>query len=173
VLAAESAKEALDLLDKHPEISLLFTDIVMPDMGGDKLADEAIQRRPNLRVLYTTGFARNAVVHHGVLDAGVNFIAKPFVIEELAEDPQHFDLIKVNAERSSDAYCRIVHGISLVLPRLPLPACVFAPGHVTLLRCAVAFAIAPDAVIHAFAHACSRLPLPACVFAPATGGLST
>ena len=85
VLAAGSAKEALDLIDKHPEISLLFTDIVMPDMGGDKLADEAIKRRPHLRVLYTTGFARNAVVHNGVLDAGVNFIAKPFVMEELAE----------------------------------------------------------------------------------------
>jgi DNA-binding NtrC family response regulator len=57
----------------------------MPDMGGDKLAEEAIKRRPNLRVLYTTGFARNAVVHDGVLDPGVNFIAKPFVIEELAD----------------------------------------------------------------------------------------
>ena len=85
VLAAGTAKEALDLIDKHPEISLLFTDIVMPDMGGDKLADEAIKRRPHLRVLYTTGFARNAVVHNGVLDAGVNFIPKPFVMEDLAE----------------------------------------------------------------------------------------
>jgi CheY-like chemotaxis protein len=89
VLAAGCAKEALDLIDKHPEISLLFTDIVMPDMGGDKLADEAIKRRPNLRVLYTTGFARNAVVHDGVLDAGVDFIAKPFVMEELAEKIHH------------------------------------------------------------------------------------
>jgi signal transduction histidine kinase len=89
VLAAGSAKEALDLIDKHPEISLLFTDIVMPDMGGDKLADEAIKRRPNLRVLYTTGFARNAVVHDGVLDTGVDFIAKPFVMEELAEKIHH------------------------------------------------------------------------------------
>jgi DNA-binding NtrC family response regulator len=61
---------------------LLFTDIVMPDMGGGQLADEAIKRRPDLRVLYTTGFSRNAVVHNG---AGVHFIAKPFVMEELAE----------------------------------------------------------------------------------------
>ena len=89
VLAAGSAKEALDLIDKHPEIRLLFTDIVMPDMGGDKLAEEAIKRRPHLRILYTTGFARNAVVHNGVLDAGVNFIAKPFVMEELAEKIHH------------------------------------------------------------------------------------
>jgi signal transduction histidine kinase len=85
VLSAGCAKDALDLIDRHPEIRLLFTDIVMPDMGGDKLADEAIKRRPRLRILFTTGFARNAVVHNGVLDAGVNFIAKPFVMEELAE----------------------------------------------------------------------------------------
>jgi signal transduction histidine kinase len=85
VLSAGSAKDALDLIDGHPEIRLLFTDIVMPEMGGDKLADEAIKRRPRLRILFTTGFARNAVVHNGVLDAGVNFIAKPFVMEELAE----------------------------------------------------------------------------------------
>jgi DNA-binding NtrC family response regulator len=53
-------------------------------MGGRKLADEALKRRPDMRVLYTTGFTRNAVVHNGVLDAGVNFIAKPFAMEELS-----------------------------------------------------------------------------------------
>jgi signal transduction histidine kinase/ActR/RegA family two-component response regulator len=84
VLAAGCAKDALELMEKHPEISLLFTDIVMPDMGGRKLADEALKRRPDMRVLYTTGFTRNAVVHNGVLDAGVNFIAKPFAMEELS-----------------------------------------------------------------------------------------
>ena len=84
VLAAGCAKDALELIDKHPEISLLFTDIVMPDMGGRKLADEAMKRWPYMRVLYTSGFTRNAVVHNGVLDAGVNFIAKPFAMEELA-----------------------------------------------------------------------------------------
>ena len=61
----------------------------MPDMGGGQLADVAIKRRPDLRVLYTTGFSRNAVVHNGALEAGVNFIAKPFVMEDLAEKIHH------------------------------------------------------------------------------------
>ena len=64
--------------------ALLFTDIVMPDMNGRKLADQALQARPELKLLFTTGFTRNAVVHNGVLDHGVNFLAKPFTIDQLA-----------------------------------------------------------------------------------------
>jgi signal transduction histidine kinase len=85
VLQAEAAAPALALLEKHPEVTLLFTDIVMPDTNGRKLADLAGKLRPDLRVLFTTGFTRNAVVHNGVLDHGVNFIAKPFTIDQLAE----------------------------------------------------------------------------------------
>jgi CheY-like chemotaxis protein len=81
---AGHASDALELIDRYPDIRLLFTDIVMPDISGRKLADEATLRNPGLRVLYTTGFTRNAVVHNGVLDPGVNFIAKPFSMEELA-----------------------------------------------------------------------------------------
>ena len=84
VLDADGAASALRLLDAHPEIKLLFTDVVMPDMNGRKLADAARQRRPGLRVLFTTGYTRNAVVHNGVLDPGVELIGKPFTIEELA-----------------------------------------------------------------------------------------
>jgi signal transduction histidine kinase len=83
VLEASGALEALQVLDAHPEIRLLFTDIVMPEINGRKLADEAVLRRPDLRVLYTTGFTRNAVVHNGMLDAGVNFIPKPFSMDSL------------------------------------------------------------------------------------------
>ena len=63
---------------------MLFTDVVMPEVNGRKLADEALRRRPNLKVLFTTGYSRNAVIHNGVLDPGVQLIGKPFTIEELA-----------------------------------------------------------------------------------------
>lgn len=84
VLEADGGVAALALLDAHPDIALLFTDVVMPGMNGRKLADEARRRRPDLKVLFTTGYTRNAVVHNGVLDPGVHLIGKPFTMEELA-----------------------------------------------------------------------------------------
>ena len=84
VVHAGDAAEALRKLDEHPNVALLFTDIVMPVMNGRKLAEEALVRRPELKVLFTTGFTKNAVVHNGVLDPGVNFLAKPFTIDQLA-----------------------------------------------------------------------------------------
>jgi DNA-binding response OmpR family regulator len=53
-------------------------------MSGRELADEATRRRPGLKVLFTTGYTRNAIVHNGKLDAGVNLISKPFTYEQLA-----------------------------------------------------------------------------------------
>jgi len=84
VLEANGAAMALRLLDRHPEISLMFTDVVMPEVNGRMLADEARRRRPNLKVLFTTGYTRNAIVHNGVLDPGVHLIGKPFNLEQLA-----------------------------------------------------------------------------------------
>ncbi|MDR6213010.1 PAS domain-containing protein [Paracidovorax wautersii] len=84
VLEADGAAAALKLIDAHPEIALLFTDVVMPDVNGRKLAEEALRRRPQLKVLFTTGYTRNAVVHNGVLDAGVRLIGKPYTLEDLA-----------------------------------------------------------------------------------------
>ena len=84
ILQAASAAEALAILDQQSNIKLLFTDVVMPDVNGKKLAEEALQRRPDLKVLYTTGYTANAVVHGGVLDAGVQFITKPFTLDQLA-----------------------------------------------------------------------------------------
>ncbi|THD49310.1 MAG: response regulator [Bradyrhizobium sp.] len=84
VIETETPGEALKALEVRPEIALLFTDIVMPDMNGRELAARAIALRPGLKVLYTTGYTRNAVVHNGVVDPGVAFLAKPFTLEQLA-----------------------------------------------------------------------------------------
>ena len=85
VLEADGAEAALRLLDAHPEVTLLFTDVVMPEVNGRQLADRARERRPDLKVLFTTGYTRNAVVHNGVLDPGVHLIGKPFTVEDLAQ----------------------------------------------------------------------------------------
>jgi len=82
---AGSGAEALRLLESNPRVNLLFTDIVMPGMNGRELAAAVRERWPALKVLYTTGYTRNAIVHNGVLDAGVAIIAKPFSLEQLAK----------------------------------------------------------------------------------------
>jgi PAS domain S-box-containing protein len=84
VLVAEQPERALDLLDAHPETALLFTDIGLPGMNGRQLADEAQRRQHGLRVLYTTGYARNAVVHNGLIDQGVHLLPKPYTVAALA-----------------------------------------------------------------------------------------
>jgi signal transduction histidine kinase len=84
VIDCERAVDALVAIDQNPEVKLLFTDVVMPEMSGKKLADEALQRRPDLKVIFTTGYTPNAVVHGGVLDPGVQFLPKPFTLEQLA-----------------------------------------------------------------------------------------
>jgi PAS domain S-box-containing protein len=79
ILEAGNGEAALKLLDAHPHIKLLFTDVGLPGgMNGRQLADEARRRRPPLRVLFTTGYARNAIVHDGRLDPGVELITKPY-----------------------------------------------------------------------------------------------
>ncbi|WP_244549243.1 PAS domain S-box protein [Bradyrhizobium canariense] len=84
-LEAANAREALDLIDANAAINLLFTDVIMPgSMNGRLLADEALRRRPSLKVLFTSGYTENAIVHHGRLDAGVRLLAKPYRKPELA-----------------------------------------------------------------------------------------
>jgi len=85
VMEAEDAHAALRLLETTPAVRLLFTDVGLPGgLNGRQLADAARRLRPDLRVLYTTGYARNAIVHHGKLDPGVELIAKPFTYTALA-----------------------------------------------------------------------------------------
>lgn len=83
VIHANGAKSALQQLDAHPGTTMLFTDIVMPEVNGRQLATEVLRRQPEIKVLYTTGFTRNAIVHSGKLDAGLNFIPKPFTLVQL------------------------------------------------------------------------------------------
>jgi PAS domain S-box-containing protein len=84
VIEARSPADALRIIEAGQPVALLFTDVVMPEMNGRQLADKALAMRPDLKVLYTTGYTRNAVVHNGVLDPGTNFLAKPFTIDQLA-----------------------------------------------------------------------------------------
>jgi CheY-like chemotaxis protein len=84
VIGASGGTEALEILAVRDDITLLFTDIVMPDMTGRMLADRAVVDHPTLKVLYTTGYTRNSIVHHGVVDYGVAFIQKPFTLAALA-----------------------------------------------------------------------------------------
>jgi len=85
VLEAENGRVALRMLEAHPHVRLLFTDVGLPGgMNGRQLADEARRQRQGLKVLFTTGYARNAIVHGGRLDPGVELITKPFSQAALA-----------------------------------------------------------------------------------------
>lgn len=84
VVQASDGEQALAMLTIQPHIDMLFTDIVMPGINGRILADRAREARPGLKVLYTTGYTRNAIVHNGMLDPGVSFLAKPFTLDQLA-----------------------------------------------------------------------------------------
>ena len=84
-LAAVNAAEALAVIDSPQPIDLLFTDMIMPGaMNGRQLADAALQRRAALKVLFTSGYSQEAIIHHGHLDAGVLLLAKPYRKPELA-----------------------------------------------------------------------------------------
>jgi CheY-like chemotaxis protein len=85
VIEAADGATALRAIENRPDIRLLFTDVGLPgNLNGRQLADEASRRRPDLKILYTTGYARNAIVHQGRLDPGVELISKPFTYGALA-----------------------------------------------------------------------------------------
>ncbi|MBW4090909.1 MAG: response regulator [Proteobacteria bacterium] len=84
VLQAADGHAALALLETEPGVQLLFTDVGLPGgMNGRQLVDIAMRSRPHLKVLFTTGYARNAIIHHGRLDPGVELISKPFSAKDL------------------------------------------------------------------------------------------
>jgi signal transduction histidine kinase/DNA-binding response OmpR family regulator len=86
VLAAANGPAGLEVLTRYPAIKLLFTDVGLPGgMTGRQLAELARKQRPDLLVLFTTGYARNAIVHGGILDPGTQLLPKPFTYAALAE----------------------------------------------------------------------------------------
>jgi CheY-like chemotaxis protein len=85
VLEAEDGESALEVAREHRgDLQLLVTDVVMPGMNGKELADRLTAERPDLRVLYISGYAEHAVVRQGVLVEGIAFLSKPFDLSELA-----------------------------------------------------------------------------------------
>ena len=85
VCEAPDGPEAIRVLRTEPGIAVLFTDVVLPGgMTGAIVAEEARKLRPDLKILFTTGYARNAIVHHGRLDPGVELLTKPFAYADLA-----------------------------------------------------------------------------------------
>jgi DNA-binding NtrC family response regulator len=84
VLQARSGQEALAMMDQYDgTIDLLLTDVVMPGMNGHELAEQLLRLRPQTTVLFTSGYAEDVIVHHGIVDQDLNFIPKPFAMQSL------------------------------------------------------------------------------------------
>ena len=84
VSEAAEAQGALEVLRRDNEIRLIVTDVGLPGLNGRRLADEARARRPDMKVLFMTGYSRNAIVHQGRLDPGVELIQKPITQDQFA-----------------------------------------------------------------------------------------
>jgi PAS domain S-box-containing protein len=83
-LEARQAQEALEFAEKHPgPIHVMLTDVVMPKMSGRELANQLATLRPEAKILFMSGYATNAIIHHGVLDPGTAFLQKPFTPDAL------------------------------------------------------------------------------------------
>jgi len=85
IIETRGPLEALSAIRSGQVPALLFTDVVMPVMSGRELVEKIKEIRPNIRVLYTTGYTRNAIVHNGTLDFGTELLSKPYTIQELAD----------------------------------------------------------------------------------------
>ncbi|MDI6791122.1 MAG: response regulator [Thermodesulfobacteriota bacterium] len=85
IFEASEGGEAFLICEKHEgRIDLILTDVVMPGMSGRKLVDRLKEIHPEMKVLYMSGYTDNAILHHGILEEGTNFIQKPFTVDGLA-----------------------------------------------------------------------------------------
>ena len=91
VLEATNGVEALQVSEDHAgeKISLLFTDVIMPTMGGKELAEQICERRPDIKVLFTSGYDNDAIADHGLLEPGLEFLQKPAPLQELTSRVRH------------------------------------------------------------------------------------
>ena len=97
-MEARDGKDALQLAHSHAQdFNLLLTDVVMPGMSGQELADEIKRMHPKIRILFMSGYTSNAIVHRGVLDEGLSLLTKPFTRSGLVQKVH--DMLK-----SSDAF---------------------------------------------------------------------
>ena len=85
IIEAKDSATALRLLDADKKFDLLLTDVVLPGKNGRELATEVERRRPGTKVIFMTGYSRNAIVHHGRLDPGTALIQKPLIERVLAQ----------------------------------------------------------------------------------------
>src|SRR2546428_2824397 len=106
VIAACDGLEAIEICKRHEGlIHLMLSDVVMPQMGGRELAQRLATVRPDMKVLYMSGYTSNAIVHHGILDPGTLFIQKPFTPDSLAR--------KVREVLDGDGQARVEAGSPL------------------------------------------------------------
>ena len=100
VLSALDGPTALEMLDDAPKFDLLLTDVVLPNgMNGRQLSEEVLRRRPDVKVLFVTGYTRNAIIHHGRLDPDIDLLTKPFTADALARKIRQILDGKLRAER--------------------------------------------------------------------------
>jgi CheY-like chemotaxis protein len=85
ILTAQNGQEALELSTgyAHP-IHLLLTDVIMPKMSGKELAEQLTQTRPQLKVIFMSGYTDDVISHHGILNPDINFLQKPFSLIDMA-----------------------------------------------------------------------------------------